>query len=271
MPEIITLTDADFKATVDGSKPLLLILKNDVGLRGDFSIAFKKASDEHKDIIFAELDVDKNTVAREHFNFGKKPVLIALYRGEELVRRSRPWGTDVPLAIELVRNAIKDDDQPTDETEELEQQTQEETPVMSDVPANVDTKPVTVTDETFEELVLNSPVPVLVDYWAEWCGPCRMVAPVLEKLAAEYAGKIRVAKVNVDENQGLAQHFRIMSIPTIQMIKERTIVFSQPGALPEPAFRDLIEQLIALELPNEDEAETDESVEETVDEPVNEA
>ena len=76
-----------------------------------------------------------------------------------------------------------------------------------------------------------------------------MVAPILEKLAAEYAGKIRIAKVDTDANPGLSQAFRIMSIPTIMLIKQRTIVFSQPGALPEPAFRDLIDQLIALEIP----------------------
>jgi len=267
MPDIITLTDADFKAVVDSPKPILVVLTNDVGIRGDFSIAFNKASDEHKDIVFAEIAADKNPVAREHFKFGKKTVLVTLYRGEELVRRSRPWGTDVPLAIELVQNTIKNDDQLTDENVELEPKIQEETPIMSDTPANIDAKPITVTDDTFEELVLNSPIPVLVDYWAEWCGPCRAVAPVLEKLAEEYAGKIRIAKVDVDSNQGLAQHFQVMSIPTIQMIKERTIVFSQAGALPEPAFRDLIEQLITLEVPQEGE----ESAEETTEEPINES
>ncbi|MBL8165662.1 MAG: thioredoxin [Anaerolineae bacterium] len=110
-------------------------------------------------------------------------------------------------------------------------------------------KPFIVTDATFEAEVLNYELPVLVDFWAEWCGPCRMVAPTLEKLAGEFAGKVRIAKVNVDENPGLSQAFRIMSIPTIMLIKNRTIVFNQPGALPEPAFRDIIQQLIALDVP----------------------
>jgi thioredoxin 1 len=116
-----------------------------------------------------------------------------------------------------------------------------------------------VTDATFEAEVLNYELPVLIDFWAEWCGPCRMVAPTLEKLAKEYAGKVRIAKVNVDENPGLSQAFRIMSIPTIMLIKQRTVVFSQPGALPEAAFRDLLNQLIVLELPPRDEEAEEES------------
>jgi thioredoxin-like negative regulator of GroEL len=84
-----------------------------------------------------------------------------------------------------------------------------------------------------------------------------MVAPILEKLAGEYAGKVRIAKVDTDANPGLSQAFRIMSIPTIMLIKQRTIVFSQPGALPEPAFRQLLDQLIALELPPQNAEETE--------------
>ena len=105
-----------------------------------------------------------------------------------------------------------------------------------------------VTDASFQSDVLEHDKPIMVDFWAEWCGPCRMVAPTLEKLAKEFAGQIRIAKVNVDENPGVAQAFRIMSIPNIMIIKNRTMIFNQPGALPEPAFRDLITQAIALDM-----------------------
>lgn len=111
-------------------------------------------------------------------------------------------------------------------------------------------KPFIVTTPTFKEEVVDysNTLPVLVDFWAEWCGPCRMVAPIMEKLAKEFEGKVRIAKVNTDENQDLAQAFQIMSIPTIMAFKDGQLVFNQPGAFPEAAFRDLIQQLIALDV-----------------------
>ena len=124
----------------------------------------------------------------------------------------------------------------------------------------MDNQPVAVTDETFEKEVIGHSLPTLVDFWAPWCGPCRMVAPILDKLAEEYAGKVRIAKVNTDENPQLAMGFQVMSIPTIMLVKERTVVFRQPGALPEPALRQLLDKLIELEIPKEKEEAPSEPV-----------
>jgi thioredoxin 1 len=79
--------------------------------------------------------------------------------------------------------------------------------------------PIKVTDATFEETVVNSDTPVLVDFWAEWCGPCKMIAPVLEELAREYDGKLVIGKLDVDENQSTAMAFGVMSIPTLMLFK----------------------------------------------------
>ncbi|OGA04691.1 MAG: thioredoxin [Betaproteobacteria bacterium RIFCSPLOWO2_02_FULL_62_17] len=88
-----------------------------------------------------------------------------------------------------------------------------------------------VTDDSFESDVLKSAVPVLVDYWAEWCGPCKAIAPLLEEVAREYNGKITVAKVNVDENQQIPQKYGIRGIPTLMLFKGGNIEATKVGAL----------------------------------------
>ena len=88
-----------------------------------------------------------------------------------------------------------------------------------------------VTDDTFEAEVLQSQSPVLVDYWAEWCGPCKAIAPTLEQVAKEYTGKLKVAKVNVDENQEIPRKYGIRGIPTLMLFKNGNIEATKVGAL----------------------------------------
>jgi len=88
-----------------------------------------------------------------------------------------------------------------------------------------------VTDDTFEAEVLQSQSPVLVDYWAEWCGPCKAIAPTLEEIAKEYSGKLKVAKVNVDENQEIPRKYGIRGIPTLMLFKNGNIEATKVGAL----------------------------------------
>jgi thioredoxin 1 len=93
-----------------------------------------------------------------------------------------------------------------------------------------------VTDESFEQEVLNSEVPVLVDFWAAWCGPCRMIAPTVDRLAVEYAGKLKVVKVDVDQNPDISGRLGVMSIPTLMVFKDGQMVERIMGALPKPAI-----------------------------------
>ena len=98
-----------------------------------------------------------------------------------------------------------------------------------------------VTEDTFEPSVLKSDVPVLVDYWAEWCGPCKALAPLLEDLAKDYGVKLKIAKVNVDENQQLARKYNIKAIPTLMLFKDGNVQASKLGMMSKPqltAFLD---------------------------------
>jgi thioredoxin 1 len=102
-----------------------------------------------------------------------------------------------------------------------------------------------ITDSNFEELVLKSDKPVLVDFWAEWCGPCRMVGPVVEEIAKEYEGKAVVGKLNVDHNPKVATEFGIMSIPALLFFKNGQVVDKQVGAVPKHVLVNKLESQMA--------------------------
>ena len=101
-----------------------------------------------------------------------------------------------------------------------------------------------VTDGSFEQQVLSSSRPVMVDYWAEWCGPCRMIAPILEEIAGEYADKLTVAKINIDENQAIAARYAVRGIPTLMIFKDGSVAGTKVGALSKSQLSAFIDSVI---------------------------
>ncbi len=101
-----------------------------------------------------------------------------------------------------------------------------------------------ITDANFEELVINSDKPVVVDFWAAWCGPCRMLTPIIEKMSGDYDGKALVGKVDVDNNQQVSMKFGVRNIPTVLFIKNGEVVDKSVGAVPEKVLVDKLEKLM---------------------------
>jgi thioredoxin 1 len=105
-------------------------------------------------------------------------------------------------------------------------------------------KGITITGENFDSEVVNSPVPVLIDFWAEWCGPCRMIAPIIDQLAAEYDGRIKIGKVNVDQETALSDRHGIVSIPTLMVYKEGSPIRQKVGAASKQDIEGLFKELV---------------------------
>ena len=112
-----------------------------------------------------------------------------------------------------------------------------------------------ITDDNFNEQVAKSTLPILIDFWAPWCGPCRIIGPIIDELATEYKGRVVIGKVNVDQNPGLSQYFNVKSIPTLMFVKNGQLVERISKMIPKPNLEEMLDDLIVLEVPDRNEEE----------------
>ena len=219
----ITTNDQSIDRVLSAPLPVVLVATSGGLKRRVQDHLFKLARAEAGKLLVVKIDLDDNPESARRFGLSAGGVL-SLRNGAEVARtEGAPQTQDVDAHADYV---LGRGPKPSSEGEA------------------VDGKPLKVTDATFEREVIQSRVPVLVDFWAPWCGPCRMIAPVVEKLAAEYAGRLRVAKVNTDENPQWAARFGVQGIPTLLLVKGGQVVDRLVGAYPEPMLREAVERAL---------------------------
>ena len=176
-------------------------------------------------LLVVEVPAGDNPASVRRYQIDRLPAVVAVRGGQALSKAGGISGTDLDSHVAFLLGKGPQPAQP------------EAAGAPSAHRTGGDAHPYVVTDATFEQDVLRSPQPVLVDFWAPWCGPCRIVAPVVEKLAQEMAGRLRVAKVDADENPFTVQRYGVQGIPTMLVVKNGQVADRWVGALPEPALR----------------------------------
>ncbi|MCC7452099.1 MAG: thioredoxin [Anaerolineae bacterium] len=232
----INTNDQSLERVLANPLPVLLVISQAVSpvLQSTLNdIARSQAGN----LLVVKLNPVENPAAARRFNANGGTTLVSWKNGAEQVHLDDPTPEQIRGAAEhlLGRGPV-----PRNVQQETARPTQQTTSSNGHSAGH----PITVDERNFDQEVLRSDTPVLVDFWAAWCGPCRMIAPTLEKLAGEYAGKVRIAKLNVDQNQRLAAQYGAHSIPLLVMFKGGKPVQQLLGAHPEPNIRRLIEQAV---------------------------
>ena len=223
----ITANDQSLDRILAAQMPVLIMFWNGLATPDTLNkTLLNLAREEAGELIVVKIDTQENPEATRRFGIAQTPLLVGLRAGEEVTRVVAPTVADLKAHAQYV----------------LERAPKPEGTHPPTTQNGAKTHPIHVTDAIFEQEVLQSTLPVLVDFWAPWCGPCHMLAPPLDNLAREYAGRLRIAKVNVDQNPYYAGMYGVQGIPTLLMIRDGQVVSRLVGALPESRLRAEIER-----------------------------
>jgi len=225
----ITTDAAGLPRLLNTQLPVLLMMTRGQISQGLDEALRQTASENAGDLLVARVDVQQNPSVHADYDQPALPALVTIDDGEveSSAANARPGDVQAHADFLMGRGPYP-------------QQTEAETAAKHASGA----APVHVNEANFQQAVLSSDVPVLVDFWAPWCGPCHSIAPTLDRLAEQYAGQIRVAKVNVDENPGAARTYGAMSIPLLMMFKDGKPVHRLVGAQPQPNIEAMIRQTL---------------------------
>ncbi|MCZ7540032.1 MAG: thioredoxin [Anaerolineae bacterium] len=219
----ITASDQALERVLNAGFPVALVIWRDM-LDESLSAALREvARADAGRLLITKMDASENPQIAARAS-GPLPALLLFRDGAEV---GRAQGLTAATFRAHVAHLLGRGPRPADRA-----------PLSSSARAGA---PVTVSDATFQREVLESSLPVLVDLWAPWCGPCHMIAPIVEKLARDYEGRLKVAKLNVDENPQTAMRYQVQSIPTLLLFKSGRVADRIVGAAPEPLLRGKVD------------------------------
>lgn len=223
----LTTNDQSYERVLNAGLPVALVFLDAAPSAQLLDAMNRLAKVYSGELLLARLSLAESPVAASKFAAQHGPLVITLRDGQEHSRGMliRPDDLEAHARYLLGKGPRPADEAPRAASAAFQ-------------------RPVNVTDSTFAQEVLRSDLPVLVDFWAPWCGPCRSVAPVLDRLSQELAGRMKIAKINVDENPGMMQQYGVQGIPTMLVVKGGKVIDRWVGALPEPAIRGRIARLV---------------------------
>jgi thioredoxin 1 len=235
----LTTGDQSVERVLKAGLPVTLVLLDGAPPSGLEQSMNHIAQQNAGDLLVAKMQIKDNPETARRLGISRGPAVITFKDGEE---RSKAEGISAADLEQHTNYLLGKGPRPVQQTRpsSATQSRSYRQPQSGARAATGDGYPQTVTDASFEQEVMRSPIPVLVDFWAPWCGPCRMTEPIVEKLARELNGRLKVAKINVDENPMVAGRYGIQSIPTMMVVKNGQIAERWVGALPEPAMRSRV-------------------------------